>query len=496
VTPYIHLTSFYVLLSCLEGRDGRYKGKNKVNVMHPHFSSMLATLLVVIGGVTVLIMLEMTGKVRDSPRRKGWILVHRILGYLFLVLFASMLVFMVVKAGGFQEELPARAMIHIILALLLVPLIMIKVVIARRHAQLSTKLIMLGLAIFGLSFGLTGITAGYYALHRSDYKYTVLSDVDDDILNVEIGQKITNRKCSKCHSLERVYQSYKSDIAWTETIHKMAELDYPNITNFDVKQIVGYLVQQQQKRQGEEKDKLRMEIGRSLVNKKCSLCHNLDRIFGAKKREQEWVETISRMTVTNGDDDFLSEQEAEDIVYFLTNIRKEETQEEKQADTPPLSPPDPSTQIKELIALKCSAGCHALDRVLRVHKNETDWLETVNSMVEITGDPDFLTPQQKKNIAHFLSTRKQSESSGFQHGMDMEDIDPLLDNKCNVCHDLNRIQRIDRNKDEWEEIVNSMVESTGDPNYLSAQEKEKIINIISQWGTQQEGQEEEKEEKE
>ncbi|CAK8717646.1 Quinohemoprotein amine dehydrogenase A, alpha subunit, heme binding [Candidatus Electrothrix aarhusensis] len=463
--------------------------------MHPHFSSMLATLLVVIGGVTVLIMLEMTGKVKDSPRRKGWILLHRILGYLFLVLFAAMLVFMVIKAGGFQEELPARAMIHIILALLLVPLIMIKVVIARRHAQLSTKLIMLGLAIFGLSFGLTGITAGYYALHRSDYKYAVLSDVDDEILNVEIGQKITNRKCSKCHSLERVYQSYKSDVAWTHTIHKMAELDYPNITNFDVKQIVGYLVQQQQKRQGEEKDKLRMEIGRSLVSRKCSICHNLDRIFGAKKSRQEWTETVSRMTETNGAADFLSDQEAEDIVYFLTHIRQN-----GQVENPPEKKviSEPSDRIKALVALKCSAGCHALDRVLRVHKDEKNWLETVNSMVEITGNPNFLTPQEKKEIVHFLSTRKPIKSSE-QGGLDSDDaenIHPLLDNKCNVCHDLARIQRVERNKEEWTSIVNSMVESTGDPNYLSLQEKEKIINIISTWGTQERKEGEPKVEKE
>ncbi|XCN73578.1 MAG: hypothetical protein Q3M24_02155 [Candidatus Electrothrix aestuarii] len=467
--------------------------------MHPHFSSMLATLLVVIGGVTVLIMLEMTGKVRDSPRRKGWILLHRILGYLFLALFASMLVFMVIKAGGFQEELPARAMIHIVLALLLVPLIMIKIVIARRHAQLSTKLIMLGLAIFGLSFGLTGITAGYYALHRADYKYAILSDVDDDILNVEIGQKITNRKCSKCHSLERVYQSYKSDIAWTQTIHKMAELDYPNITNFDVKQIVGYLVQQQQKRQGEEKDKLRMEIGRSLVSQKCSICHNLDRIFGAKKSRQEWRETVSRMTRTNGDADYLTDLEADDIVYFLTNIRKGDSQEQEaeqeveekvgkegQGGTIADSQEEPNA-IKKLIEVKCSAGCHALDRVLRVHKEEKEWLETVNSMVEITGDPNFLSQQEKADIAHFLSTRKLENTgrNGVQHPVDIENIDPLLDNKCNVCHDLERIQRVTRNKEEWADIVNSMVESTGDPNYLSVQEKEKIINIISAWGSQE-----------
>ncbi|MCW5203499.1 hypothetical protein VU11_03220 [Desulfobulbus sp. US2] len=465
--------------------------------MHPHFSSMLATLLVVIGGVTVLIMLEMTGKVRDSPWRKGWIFLHRILGYLFLVLFAAMLVFMVIKAGGFQEELPARAMIHIILALLLIPLIMIKVVIARRHAQLSTKLIMLGLAIFGLSFGLTGITAGYYALHRSDFKYAVLSDVDDEILNVEIGQKITNRKCSKCHSLERVYQSYKSDIAWTHTIHKMAELDYPNITNFDVKQIVGYLVQQQQKRQGEEKDKLRMEIGRSLVSQKCSICHDLDRIFGAQKGRQEWTETISRMTKTNGDADFLSDQEAEDIIYFLTHIRQEKKPENPDPDITIDGQEPPGEMIKALVALKCSAGCHALDRVLRVHKDEKQWLETVNSMVEITGDPDFLTPQEKKDIIHFLSTRKPIKRRG-QGGLDpetSENIHPLLDNKCNVCHDLERILRVERNKEEWTDIVNSMVESTGDPNYLSSQEKNKIINIISTWGPQEKKEGEPKEEK-
>ncbi|MGB5687060.1 MAG: hypothetical protein WBM35_14730 [Candidatus Electrothrix sp.] len=468
--------------------------------MHPHFSSMLATLLVVIGGVTVLIMLEMTGKVRDSPRRKGWILLHRILGYLFLVLFAAMLIFMVIKAGGFQEELPARAMLHIILALLLVPLIMIKVVIARRHAQLSTKLIMLGLAIFGLSFGLTGITAGYYALHRSDYKYAVLSEVDDEILNVEIGQKITNRKCSKCHSLERIYQSYKSDVAWTHTIHKMAELDYPNITNFDVKQIVGYLVQQQQKRQGEEKDKLRMEIGRSLVTQKCSVCHNLDRIFGAKKNQQEWSETVSRMTNTNGQTDFLSDQEAKDIIYFLTHIRQEKPlpapapAQDKGGGQKPSDPPD--KMIKALVALKCSAGCHALDRVLRVHKDEKQWLETVNSMVEITGDPNFLTPQEKKDIVQFLSAREPTKSKD-QGGLDpeqSENIHPLLDNKCNVCHDLARIQRVERNKEEWTDIVNSMVESTGDPNYLSSQEKGKIIDIISTWGLQEQKEGEPKEE--
>ena len=217
-----------------------------------------------------------------------------------------MLVYMVVRAGSFQEDLPAKAMLHIVFALLLIPLIMVKVVIARRHAQLSTKLILLGMAIFGLSFGLTGITAGYYALHGGDFRYSALSDgANEDILSVELGQKIMSRKCRKCHSLERVYRTYKSDMAWTETINKMATLDYPNITNSDVKQIVDYLSKQQEKRQVDADT----EIGRNLVSQKCSICHGLDKVFGADMDRQKWKETVENMGEMMGDPDFLSVQE-------------------------------------------------------------------------------------------------------------------------------------------------------------------------------------------
>jgi cytochrome c5 len=452
--------------------------------MHPHFSSMLATLLLVIAGVTVLIMLEMTGKIKDSPRKKGWIFLHRILGYLFLIIFASMLVFMVVKAGGFQEKMPARAMIHIILALLLVPLIMIKVVIARRHAPLSTKLILLGTAIFGLAFGLTGITAGYYALHRSD-KYADLSDLDEDILSMD-GQKVTNRKCGKCHSLERIYQNYKSDIAWSDTINKMAELDYPNITTFDVKQIAGYLVQQQQRRHGEKEEKREAEIGKILVKQKCAGCHNLVRIFGVDKNQQEWTDTVGRMMETDGESDFLSTQGKKNIITFLSRRGLDQEIKNVQEVTRQGTAEKTADRIKALVALKCSAGCHALDRVLREEKSKQEWVENVDSMVAITGDPDFLTEREKKDIVHFLSSRKQKkqEASGVRSEASGT-IHPLVSSKCNVCHGLKRMHMVGKNKEEVTDIVETMAEGTGDPNYLSKQEKENIINIISGWDLQE-----------
>ncbi|WLE95411.1 MAG: hypothetical protein QTN59_12035 [Candidatus Electrothrix communis] len=60
-----------------------------------------------------------------------------------------------------------------------------------------------------------------------------------------------------------------------------------------------------------------------------------------------------------------------------------------------------------LVARKCSAGCHALDRVLRVDKNPQQWRETVESMEAMTGDPNFLSEQEKNVIINWLLHRKQ-----------------------------------------------------------------------------------------
>ena len=286
--------------------------------MNPQTASVLATLFVILGGATLFIMLEMTGRIEDHSGKSGWIRAHKLLGYLFLALFAIMLVFMIRKTAGFQEELTTRAVFHIVLALILVPLVVIKVLVVRRHPQLSPKLPLLGIAIFTLSFGLCGITAGYYVLHRSNLTYTTLSALDNDVLDLELGKAVMHKKCSKCHSLERVYRAYKSEESWAETINQMALLDSPNITTFDVKQVLNYLIEQQKKRQAESAANLEKEIGKTLVSRKCSICHDLDRVFGARKNRPEWTATVSRMVTTMDDPNFLSEPDKLAIITFLS----------------------------------------------------------------------------------------------------------------------------------------------------------------------------------
>jgi len=286
--------------------------------MNPQTTSILATLFVVLGAIAVALMLEMTGRLGDQADKKGLIRAHKFFGYLFLGLLAVMLIVMTRKVAGLQEEMSSRTVIHIVLALLLVPLAITKLLLARRYPRHGAKLPLLGLVIFMLAFALTGISAGYYALHRTNLSYTTLSALDADVLDLELGKTLTQKKCSKCHSLERVYRAFKSQEGWAATVNTMARIDAPNITRFHVKQVLNYLIEQQKTRRKKTDAAPEVEIGKTLVAQKCSICHPLDRIFGAEKNSREWTATINRMITTMDDPDFLTKEEQAAILTFLS----------------------------------------------------------------------------------------------------------------------------------------------------------------------------------
>ena len=106
-------------------------------------------------------------------------------------------------------------------------------------------------------------------------------------------------------------------------IDSLAGIMSPGVlTSFDVKQVLNYLVEQQKKRQEKSVVSLEEEIGKTLVSRKCSVCHNLDRVFGARKNKQEWTATVSRMIATMNDPEFLSKQEKSDIISFLSGRKR------------------------------------------------------------------------------------------------------------------------------------------------------------------------------
>jgi len=82
-------------------------------------------------------------------------------------------------------------------------------------------------------------------MHSSDLKYVALTEIDDKILDENLGRQVVNQKCNKCHTLERVYRTFKSEDGWTSTVNRMASLDAPNISSFDIKQSIHFLINRQ-----------------------------------------------------------------------------------------------------------------------------------------------------------------------------------------------------------------------------------------------------------
>ncbi|CAK8723468.1 hypothetical protein GCAAIG_13270 [Candidatus Electronema halotolerans] len=448
--------------------------------MYHQFSSMLAVLLLVIAAVTVLIMLEMNSKMEIREPTDNRSAFRNALGSVFLFLFAGLLAYLIFTAGSFEETVAADSpqLLYIILALLLVPLLVIRAVIARRKAQISTRLLLLGISLFALSFGLTGIAAKYYALHEGGLS-ELLNAADSNIVSVETGQAVLSKKCSKCHSLERVYTTSTTD--WSATVTKMAGFD-PNISESDIKLISEYLNQLRKT----VPQRTSVERGRDLVNVKCNKCHSLDKVFSVDMTPDRWAETVEYMMKIMGLPDFISEQEKEDIIAFLADRKLKPSSTVTTAGD---MSDDEMNEARRLVARKCSAGCHALDRVLRsrFEKSREQWVETINSMIEITGDPDFLSEKERKIILDYLSHPMTEEENGNGQASSFGVAHPLVSRKCGACHNLERVQKATKSKEEWATTVKNMAaradqDSTGD--FLSKKDQEDIVTIISSWEVQ------------
>ena len=287
--------------------------------MSPLFNSLLSVVFLICGVVATFIMLELRGAPKDRSINATLIKLHKIFGWIFTGTFLFLVVVMIGKVSGYKEEISPRISFHIVLSLALIPLLAIKIIIARRYPRLSKNLITFGPAALVLSVALSGITAGHYFMHSSDLNYVSLAEFDDRILDENLGQQIVNQKCSKCHTLERVYRVFKSENGWTLTINRMASLDAPNISAFDIKQSIHFLVKRQIAQKGEDENKLEKAIGKTTMETKCTLCHDLDRIIQVKKNKENWESTVDRMIGYSGDSKYLTKKDRTKLIKYLIN---------------------------------------------------------------------------------------------------------------------------------------------------------------------------------
>ena len=285
--------------------------------MSPFFNSSLSIGFLISGIAATFIMLELRGGPQDRSINAGLILLHKIFGWIFTGIFICLVIVMIIKVSGYKEEISPRISLHIVLSLAFIPLLAIKIIIARRYPRLSKTLIVFGPVLLVFAVALSGITAGYYFMHASDLKYVSLSELDDKILDENLGRQVVNQKCIKCHTLERVYRASKSDEGWVLTINRMASLDTPYISPFDIKQSIHFLINRQKTLKGKDVSLMNRAIGQTIMETKCTSCHELDRVIQARKTNGEWKSTVDRMIEYSGDSELLTQREKEDLIEYL-----------------------------------------------------------------------------------------------------------------------------------------------------------------------------------
>src|SRR6266403_1477664 len=136
-------------------------------MLHASLSAFLRSLFVLLAGANVWVMLHASSRSKDPAAHARLMWAHRLGGYTFILLFCVLFYFMALRIKGVSDELPPRLTFHVILALLLMPILLVKVLIARYYRHYSSALLFLGVTIFALSFALVAMNLVPYLLGRA-----------------------------------------------------------------------------------------------------------------------------------------------------------------------------------------------------------------------------------------------------------------------------------------------------------------------------------------
>jgi mono/diheme cytochrome c family protein len=145
------------------------------------------------------------------------------------------------------------------------------------------------------------------------------------------------------------------------------------------------------------------------------------------------------------------------------------------AQTPSL----PQGEGRDVIATACSQ-CHALNVLMAGRDGPVGWKKHVYNMV-LRGAQ--LTPREADTVIQYLTTNfgpgaPDTGAFTLPSGPGKE----LVETRCAVCHTLERVTIVKREKRDWETIVANMYERWGQ----SAPDEVKAISayLVAQFGKQ------------
>gem|GEM_PF-2053540 len=119
--------------------------------------SAAGTALLSVASVNGFLMLETTGR---KPTGEGFRRAHKWLGWLYVVLFAFLFIAMFPRVS-FLEGMHPATLCHVVSGFSLLPLLLVKILVARRYRLLYASLSTLGFLVLYFTY-MTVVTSGFY----------------------------------------------------------------------------------------------------------------------------------------------------------------------------------------------------------------------------------------------------------------------------------------------------------------------------------------------
>jgi ferredoxin-NADP reductase len=295
-------------------------------------SVWLGITFVLVGAINVWLILQVSTRMRDAKASNRLIAAHRIGGYLFIALFCVMGYFMLARLGDVSGGSSPGAMIHLTLAMVLSPLLFVKVLIARYYKNYYSLLMPIGLVIFVLSFVLIGITAGPSLVHQARMQTVSLEAIDlpPAAIDINMAAATMEKRCSKCHNLDRIAGARKDVRGWLATVNRMKALPNSGISEEDSRVIVSYLASQMAPKGSLATASL--EVSRALVDQRCGRCHSLDRVYKTAETPEEWRATVTQMVgFAEGSGNAFQPGEDQQIIAYLSATQTPEVVDQRKA---------------------------------------------------------------------------------------------------------------------------------------------------------------------
>ena len=218
--------------------------------MSTSMSAILGLIFLGLANASVFLMFKLWGypfdkETRTSAAPPSLMLLHRLIGYAYAILYIFMMWHMVPRLWNYQVELPPRTVAHLMLGITIGVLILVKIAILRffRHFEesmpyIGTCLLVCTYLLIGLSVPFTfreaalrtqtgafsdeGIARTRRLLENAGLPAQVPLDQLASKRKLREGQHVLQRKCVVCHDLRTILAKPRTPTDWVRLVNRMA----------------------------------------------------------------------------------------------------------------------------------------------------------------------------------------------------------------------------------------------------------------------------------